>query len=113
MEDPQASVTLTDSNFQEQVLENDRPVLVDFWAPWCRPCRVMGPMVEELAREFESEVTVAKLNVDEYQEIAMRLDIYSLPTLAIFKGGRLLHQMVGIVPKQVLASRLAEVVRGA
>jgi len=82
-----AYVTLSDSNFEHEVLENGKPVLVDFWAPGCGPCQVMGPVINELADEFRSRATVAKLNVDDHQAVAARYGVQSIPTLMLFRTG--------------------------
>lgn len=99
-------VTLTDENFQKEVLESTQPVLVDFWAPWCGPCRTMGPVVEELAKDYESRAVVGKLNVDDYQAVAARYGIQSIPTFLVFRNGEVADRMVGTVPKKVLEERL-------
>ncbi|MBZ0271334.1 thioredoxin [bacterium] len=101
-------MTLTDGNFQKEVLESDVPVLVDFWAPWCGPCRMVSPIVEELASEYAGQVKVGKLNVDENQETAMNYKVRGIPTLIIFKGGGPADQMVGAAPK----ARLEQFVKG-
>ncbi len=106
-------VTLTDSSFQHEVLENEKPVLVDFWAPWCGSCQVMGPVINELAEEFQSLATVAKLNVDDHQQVAARYSIQSIPTLMLFRNGRVVDRFVGTVPKTVLAQRLTTLVQAA
>ena len=106
-------MTLSDSNFEHEVLENDKPVLVDFWAPWCGPCQVMGPVINELADEFRSRATVAKLNVDDHQAVAARHGIQSIPTLMLFRNGHAVDRVVGTVPKTVLAQRLTNLVEAA
>ena len=106
-------VTLSDSSFQHEVLENEKPVLVDFSAPWYGPRQVMGPMINELAEEFQSRATVAKLNVDDHQQVAARYGIQSIPTLMLFRNGRVVDQVVGTVPKTVLAQRLTNLVQAA
>lgn len=100
-------VILNDQNFEAEVLKSDVPVLVDFWAPWCGPCKILGPIVEELAKDMEGKpVKVAKMNVDESQEIPQKYGIMSIPTLMIFKGGEVVDQMVGVTPKDTLAEKL-------
>jgi len=99
-------VTLTDANFA-QVVSGSLPVLVDFWAPWCGPCRMVAPSVEQLAREFGSRAVVGKLNVDENPAVASRYNIMSIPTLLIFKNGAVVDQIVGVQPLEALRQRLA------
>jgi thioredoxin 1 len=99
-------VTGTDGNFAKEVLESELPVLVDFWAPWCGPCRIVGPVVEELAEEYAQRVKVVKLNTDENCEIASRYGIMSIPTLAVFKDGKAVDGMVGAAPKSTLKKLL-------
>ena len=102
-----AEITFTEDNFTEEVLQSSDPVLVDFWAPWCGPCRIQGPIVEELAQEMEGQgVKIGKLNVDEYPQIAQQYGIMSIPTLAIFKGGEVVETMVGVHQKEVLKEKL-------
>lgn len=98
-------VTLTDANF-DQMIQNDQPVLVDFWAPWCGPCRMVAPAVEEIARTFQGRALVGKLNVDENQRIAQRYGIMGIPALYIFKQGRVVDQMVGVQSAQTLQQHL-------
>jgi len=92
----------TDQNFEQEVLNSQKPVLVDFWAPWCGPCQMMGPIIEELAEELEGKVVVGKLNVDENPQMAQKYGVMSIPTLLIFKDGRVVEQFVGVQPKEVL-----------
>lgn len=99
-------ITGTDANFDQEVLHADQPVLVDFWAAWCGPCRVIAPTIEELATEYAGRAKVVKLDVDSNPSTAMRYDIRSIPTLLLFKGGKPVDQMVGVVPKPVLAQKL-------
>ncbi len=100
------TLELNDSNFDEAI-KGDKPVLVDFWAEWCGPCKMIGPVVEELAGEYEGKAIVAKVNVDENPEVAGRFGIRSIPTLLVFKGGEIVDKQVGAVPKSVLAQKLA------
>ncbi len=104
-------VTLTDANFQ-QVINGPGPVLVDFWAPWCGPCRMVAPTVEQLAKSFKGRAVVGKLNVDENPQTAQRYHIMSIPALYIFKQGRVVDQLVGAQPAAVLQQRLAQHVNG-
>lgn len=97
---------VTDSSFQGEVLESDVPVLVDFWAPWCGPCRMVAPVVEEIADQYEGRVKVVKLNTDENPQIASNYGIRSIPTLMIFKDGQRVDMVVGAVPKTTLANTL-------
>jgi thioredoxin 1 len=99
-------VILTDANFQ-QVVSGPGPVLVDFWAPWCGPCRIVAPHVAQLARDFAGRATIAKLNIDENPQTAQRYDIMSIPTLYIFKNGAVVDQIVGAQPLPVLQQKLA------
>ena len=100
------ALEITDSNFQETVLNSDKPVLVDFWAEWCGPCRMVGPIVEELAKEYDGKAVVGKVNVDHNPNIAAQYGIRSIPTLLFFKNGELVDKQVGAVPKTTLASKL-------
>lgn len=101
-----ASAAVTDSSFKEEVLESDVPVLVDFWAPWCGPCRMVAPVVDEIATQYEGQVKVVKLNTDENPNVASQYGIRSIPTLMIFKGGQRVDMVVGAVPKTTLANTL-------
>lgn len=100
------AIEITTSNFDELVMQSDKPVLVDFWAEWCGPCRMVGPIVEELANDYSEKAVVGKLNVDEYGEIAERFGIRNIPTLLVFKGGEVVDKQVGVAPKSVLAGKL-------
>ncbi len=97
---------VTDSNFQAEVIESDQPVLVDFWAPWCGPCRVVGPVLEEIAGE-RSDLKIVKLNVDENQETAAKFGVLSIPTMIVFKAGSNVKTIVGAYPKKKLEAELA------
>ncbi len=99
-------VTITDANFQLQVLSSVLPVLVDCWAPWCGPCHIVGPIIDALAKEFEGKVLVGKLNVDENPRVANMFNIQSIPTILIFKDGRQVDRLVGAVPKEEILARL-------
>jgi len=96
----------TDQNFEQEVLNSQKPVLVDFWAPWCGPCQMMGPIIEELAEELEGQVVVGKLNVDENPQMAQKYGIMGIPTLLVFKNGQVVEQFVGVQPKEVLKQAL-------
>jgi thioredoxin 1 len=97
---------VTDNDFQAEVLENDKPVLVDFWAPWCGPCRVIAPSLEEIQSEQGEELRIVKLNVDENQATAARYQVLSIPTLILFKGGEPVHQIIGAMPKSRLVQEI-------
>ena len=103
-----APTDTTDATFENDVVTNDIPVLVDFWAPWCGPCRMVAPIVEELSDEYDGKVKFVKLNTDENPQIAGKYGIRSIPTLLIFKGGEQIGQVVGFRPKSDLAKHLDE-----
>ena len=102
----------TDGNFGSQVLESDVPVLVDFWAPWCGPCRMIAPTVEQIATEYAGKVRVGKVNTDENPQVAASHNISSIPTLLVFKGGQVVDKTIGVMPKDKLASLLDKHVAG-
>jgi len=98
-------VEITDSNFEE-IINSEKPVLVDFWAEWCGPCKMIGPLVEELANEFEGKAIIGKVDVDANPEISAKFGIRSIPTLLVFKGGEIVDKQVGAVPKSVLSEKI-------
>lgn len=100
------ALELTDSNFQDEVLNSDQPVLVDFWAAWCGPCRAIAPAIEQLADDFDGRAKVGKVDVDQNQQTAMQYNVRSIPTLLFFKDGEVVDQLVGAAPKKVLAQKL-------
>lgn len=105
-----ADVVFTDQNFDTEVLQADMPVLVDFWAPWCGPCRMQGPIIEDVAREMEGKAKVGKLNVDENPMKSQQYGIMSIPTLMIFHKGQAVRQFVGVQNKETLVSELKKLV---
>ncbi len=102
----QAVLEITDSTFDTEVLQSQVPVLVDFWATWCGPCKMIAPVLEELAKQYEGKVKIAKVDVDNNVRIATKYDIRSIPTLYIFKGGKVVQTIVGAVPKSQLTTAL-------
>ncbi len=101
-----SAAAVTDSSFQQEVLDSEVPVLVDFWAPWCGPCRMVAPVVEEISAQYEGQLKVVKVNTDENPNVASQYGIRSIPTLMIFKGGQKVDMVVGAVPKTTLANTL-------
>lgn len=100
------AIQITDDNFKDTVINSDKPVLLDFWAEWCGPCRMIGPVVEELSKQYEGQAVIGKVNVDESPETAIQYGIRSIPTLLIFKNGQVVDKQVGVVPKSVLENKL-------
>ena len=100
------AIEITDSNFDEVVLKSDKPVLVDFWAEWCGPCRMVGPIVEELAQEYDGKAVIGKVDVDNNPDISVKFGIRNIPALLFFKGGEVGDKQIGAVPKSVLAEKL-------
>jgi thioredoxin 1 len=100
-----STVEITDSNFEE-ILKSDQPILVDFWAEWCGPCKMIGPLVEELAGDYDGKAVIGKVNVDENPNVSAKFGIRSIPTLLVFKGGEVVDKQIGAVPKQVLADKI-------
>ena len=107
MEDKMAEA-ITKSTFASSVLQSELPALVDFWAPWCGPCRMVGPIIDELAQELSGKVNVFKVNVDEQEELASEYGIVSIPSILIFNNGKLVHQEVGFKTKEALLAKLKE-----
>jgi len=105
------TIELTDSNFESEVLKSNKPVLVDFWAPWCGPCRMVGPVVEEIAKDYEGRLKVGKLNVDDHGQTAVQYGIMSIPNLLFFKGGKMVDQIVGAVPKQHFIEKIDKIIQ--
>jgi thioredoxin 1 len=101
-------IEVTDANFKKEVLDSSTPVLVDFWAEWCGPCKMIAPVVEQLAKDFDGKLKVGKVDVDSNQQTSMQFGIRSIPTLLIFKNGRVVDQIVGAVPKQALADKVTK-----
>ena len=104
------ALEINESNFEELVLNSDKPVLVDFWAAWCGPCRMVGPVVEEIAGEYSETAVVGKVDVDANQDISVKYGIRSIPALLYFKNGEVVDSVIGAVPKNVLTSKLDEAI---
>ena len=102
------TIEITDSNFDSEVLQSDKPVLVDFWAEWCMPCRMLAPTIDELADEYEGKVKVGKLDTDANRDVSMKYGISAIPTIILFKNGEVEKKFVGMTPKSEFASALDE-----
>lgn len=106
-----SDITLTDANFDEEVMKSSTPVLVDFWAVWCGPCRMQDPILEEVAKELEGKVKIGKLNVDENPNTAAQYGVMSIPTLILFKGGVIVKQMIGVQSKETLTEEFNKILQ--
>ncbi|MBR5521355.1 MAG: thioredoxin [Oscillospiraceae bacterium] len=102
------TIEITKENFEEVVLKNELPVLVDFWATWCGPCKMIGPLVEQLSEEMAGKAVFGKVNVDKQPELAMQFQVMSIPTLLVFKNGEVANKRIGFMPKEKIAEMLAE-----
>jgi thioredoxin 1 len=101
-------IHVTDAAFEKAVLQNPLPVIVDFWAPWCGPCKMIGPMLEKLATEFDGKVIVAKVNTDENSQYAMQYGVQGIPTLLFVSGGKIVHRQVGAMPERMLREAVTQ-----
>ena len=100
------ALVITDDSFDAEVLQSDIPVLVDFWAPWCGPCRMLAPTIDEIAEEYDGKAKVGKLDTDASPQVATKLGVQSIPTLMVFKGGEVVERLVGVLPKEQITPKL-------
>ncbi len=100
------ALEITDATFEEKVLKSDKPVLVDFWAAWCGPCRMVGPIIEELSHEYDGKAVIGKVDVDRHQEFAAKYGVRNIPTVLVFKDGEVVGRQVGVAPKNVYSEAL-------
>jgi len=110
LEDKMKTVTITDDNFENEVINSDLPVLIDFWAVWCGPCKIIAPVVEQLAEEYEGKLKVGKLDVDSNQQTSIKYGVRSIPTLLLFKNGEVKDTIIGAVPKQQIVQKINAIV---
>jgi thioredoxin 1 len=103
-------IEITDANFEEEVIRSDRPVLIDFWAPWCGPCKMVAPIVEEISHDYDGKLKVGKVNTDDNQQISAKYGIMSIPTLMIFKDGEVVERIIGAQPKDALTPKIDAVI---
>ena len=106
-------IEFTDANFEQEVLKSDVPVVVDFWATWCGPCRMIAPIVEELASAYEGKIKVGKVDVDSNQQVAMKFNVMSIPNVLFFKDGQVVDQVIGAVPKKNFVQKVEKIVGAA